>query len=69
MDASGARSLRERGPLMPAEFRRVTIAPGHVVSVRRSRIQNPAPGKVAVEKSRGRRFETPAAVWEAGAPR
>ena len=51
---------------MPSERRRVELAPGHVVTVRKLGAQPDAPGLVRVEKSHRAPFDIAAHRWEAG---
>lgn len=51
---------------MPSERRRVELAPGHVVTVRKLGQQPGTPGLVRVEKSHRAPFDIAAHRWEAG---
>ena len=56
---------------MPSESRRVTVAPGHVVLVRRLRAPADRAGYIRVQTKPSRRkpartFEVPEAAWQAG---
>lgn len=51
---------------MPSERRRVELAPGHVVTVRKHGQQPDTPGLVRVIKSHRAPFDIAAHRWEAG---
>lgn len=51
---------------MPSEYRRVEIAPGHAVTVRRVRNAPARDGKVLVVKSHREPFAIDQARWDAG---
>lgn len=50
---------------MPSECRRVTVAPGHAVLVRRLRTPASRAGHIRVETKASRRFDVPQAAWDA----
>jgi hypothetical protein len=50
---------------MPTEYRRVQVAPGHTVTVRRVPKVQPRNGKVLVVKSHREPFEVDEAKWNA----
>lgn len=51
---------------MPAEYRHVAIAPGHVLTVRREPRGSAPAGKIMVVKSHRPPFAVDAMAWEAG---
>lgn len=51
---------------MPSERRRVELAPGHFVTVRKLGEQPGTPGKIRVIKSRRAPFDIAADRWNAG---
>lgn len=51
---------------MPSEYREIQVAPGHRVTVRRSRKAAQRPGFVMVEKSHRPPFEVREQCWQEG---